>query len=66
MLPPSWAQRFMETLPDSRLEWVEECGHFSHLEQPQALADALARFLGREGGWEEGVEREEADATAVA
>ena len=30
---------------DAELVWIEEAGHCSHLEQPQALADAVASFL---------------------
>lgn len=43
---PDYAQRFIDTLPDARLVWVDECGHCAHLEQPQALADEVARFVG--------------------
>lgn len=43
---PEYAQRFMDTLPNARLVWVEECGHCAHLEQPQALLQAMADFVG--------------------
>lgn len=37
--------KFVETLPNARLEWIEECGHVPHLEQPDITADAIANFL---------------------
>lgn len=37
--------KFVETLPNARLEWIEECGHVPHLEQPDLTADAIANFL---------------------
>ena len=30
-----FANKFVETIPEARLEWVEECGHVPHLEQPE-------------------------------
>lgn len=49
-----FATKFIETLPDATLKWVEECGHVPHLEQPQETANAIADFLqeriqGRQG-----------------
>ena len=35
----------METLPNARLQWIEECGHVPHLEQPDATADAIENFV---------------------
>ena len=46
ILEPEYAQKFMDTLPDARLVWVEECGHCAHLEQPQALLRAVTEFVG--------------------
>jgi pimeloyl-ACP methyl ester carboxylesterase len=40
-----FANKFVETLPDARLSWVEECGHVPHLEQPDVTADAVAAFV---------------------
>ena len=37
--------KFVETLPNSRLVWIEECGHVPHLEQPETTASAIAEFL---------------------
>jgi len=32
-------------LADARLQWIEECGHVPHLEQPEETADAIANFV---------------------
>ena len=54
---PDSAQRFIDTLPDARLVWVEECGHCAHLEQPQALLHSIAEFVaGQQGAVAEGAE----------
>ena len=37
--------QFLETLPDARLRWIEECGHVPHLEKPDETAEAIADFL---------------------
>ena len=45
ILEPSTADRFVETLPRCRLQWVEDCGHVPHLEQPALTASYIADFL---------------------
>jgi hypothetical protein len=40
-----FANKFVETLPDATLQWIENCGHVPHLEQPQETADAIASFV---------------------
>lgn len=40
-----FASKFVETLPDARLRWIEECGHVPHLEKPDETADAIAEFM---------------------
>jgi pimeloyl-ACP methyl ester carboxylesterase len=45
ILSPDYAARFLEELPDARLAWVESCGHCAHLEQPEALLDAVRAFV---------------------
>mmetsp|Transcript_4278 Transcript_4278/g.4699 ORF Transcript_4278/g.4699 Transcript_4278/m.4699 type:complete len:387 (-) Transcript_4278:438-1598(-) len=40
-----FANKFIETLPDGRLEWIEECGHVPHLEQPEVTAKVILEFL---------------------
>ena len=46
LIPPLYAQRWRELLPDAGLELVEEAGHMLPYEQPDALVAALSRFLG--------------------
>ncbi|EFJ48735.1 hypothetical protein VOLCADRAFT_80939 [Volvox carteri f. nagariensis] len=45
ILDPSYASRFQDTLPHSRLVWVEQCGHCAHLEQPQLAAKYILDFV---------------------
>jgi pimeloyl-ACP methyl ester carboxylesterase len=40
-----YANKFIETLPDAELTWIEECGHVPHLEQPEKTCDAIVDFL---------------------
>uniref|UniRef100_A0A7S2UEY2 AB hydrolase-1 domain-containing protein n=1 Tax=Attheya septentrionalis TaxID=420275 RepID=A0A7S2UEY2_9STRA len=40
-----FATKFVETLPDAELRWIEECGHVPHLEQPEETAQVIASFL---------------------
>jgi pimeloyl-ACP methyl ester carboxylesterase len=44
ILEPSYADKFMDVLPDARLVWIEECGHVPALEQPDALVTAIKEF----------------------
>lgn len=46
ILEPSTALRFENCLPRGQLEWVEDCGHVPHLEQPAVTASAILKFLG--------------------
>jgi len=45
MTPLRYAQFLAQALPSARLEVFPAAGHMLMLEQPQAAADALARFL---------------------
>ena len=45
VLDPRYAKQFSQELPQSKLVWMEECGHSGHLEQPQMLADYVLEFL---------------------
>jgi pimeloyl-ACP methyl ester carboxylesterase len=38
------ADRFQQLLPQSKLVWVENCGHVPHLEQPQVTAELMRGF----------------------
>ena len=40
-----FANKFIETLPNAELTWVEECGHVPHLEQPDVTANIILEFL---------------------
>ena len=40
-----FANKFVETLPDADLTWIEECGHVPHLEQPDRTCSAIVDFL---------------------
>ncbi len=40
-----FAQKFIDTMPNAKLQWVEECGHVPHLEQPELTARYITNFL---------------------
>ena len=41
------AQQFQQKLPHSQLDWVDNCGHVPHLEQPQITAQLILNFINR-------------------
>lgn len=43
--PPEVAEEFHALLPDSRLHWLDACGHAPQIEQPQQLCAYIAGFL---------------------
>lgn len=43
--PPEAAEEFHEKIPDSRLVWLERCGHAPMIESPREFASALNEFL---------------------
>jgi len=43
--PPQVAEEFHEKLPDSRLVWLDRCGHAPMIERPQEFALALHAFF---------------------
>ena len=45
MAPPKGAQALIATLPDVRVVTLADCGHALMAEQPDAMLDALIRFL---------------------
>jgi pimeloyl-ACP methyl ester carboxylesterase len=45
VIPVEHAHRAQEAMPASRLEIFEGCGHFPHVEEPQAFAEVMADFL---------------------
>jgi uncharacterized protein (TIGR00369 family) len=44
-LEPRWAQSLKEKLPDSTVELIQPGGHFLPLDRPDAVAEAITRFL---------------------
>ena len=45
LIPPLYAKAWSELVPQARTVTVEDAGHMLPLEQPSAVADALASFL---------------------
>jgi pimeloyl-ACP methyl ester carboxylesterase len=48
VVPQSAAKRYVEALPNAKLEIVKACGHCVDMEQPEALAKLVTSFIGRE------------------
>jgi pimeloyl-ACP methyl ester carboxylesterase len=46
LIPPAYAERWVELLPDARLEWIDAAGHMAPYEQTDAVATAIERFIG--------------------
>jgi pimeloyl-ACP methyl ester carboxylesterase len=40
-----FAPKFIATIPKSRLQWIDECGHVPHLEQANILVSMLHDFV---------------------
>ncbi len=38
------AERFKRAIPNSKLIWIQDCGHVPHLEQPQIVAQNIILF----------------------
>ncbi|MCX2432434.1 MULTISPECIES: alpha/beta fold hydrolase [unclassified Pedobacter] len=45
--PPEVAKEFHELLPNSELNWVDQCGHAPMMEQPEIFNNYLEKFLDR-------------------
>jgi pimeloyl-ACP methyl ester carboxylesterase len=39
------AQQFHQGLPNSKLHWIDRCGHVPHLEQPEITAQLILNFI---------------------
>ncbi len=39
------AKRFEQTIANSQLVWIADCGHVPHLEKPKATAEAIVAFI---------------------
>jgi pimeloyl-ACP methyl ester carboxylesterase len=48
VVPQSAAKRYVEALPNAKLEIVKASGHCVDMEQPEALARLVTTFIGRE------------------
>ena len=48
VVPRSAAKRYVEALPNAKLEIVKASGHCVDMEQPEALAKLVTNFIGRE------------------
>jgi pimeloyl-ACP methyl ester carboxylesterase len=48
VVPMSAGTRYVEALPNARLQMVAACGHCVDMEQPDALAGHVIDFIGRE------------------
>ena len=42
---PAYAERWVELLPSAELAWIEAAGHMAPYEQPDAVAEAVEKFL---------------------
>jgi pimeloyl-ACP methyl ester carboxylesterase len=47
IVTPSYGRAYSALIPGSRFELIERAGHHPEIEQPEAFADAVARFLDR-------------------
>jgi pimeloyl-ACP methyl ester carboxylesterase len=45
IMPIECGYLYQEAIPGARLRVIEQCGHWPHFEQPQALAEIIREFL---------------------
>jgi len=45
--PPEVADEFHQLLPNSELNWVDQCGHAPMMERPEVFNGYLEKFLNR-------------------
>jgi pimeloyl-ACP methyl ester carboxylesterase len=45
IVPLECAHLYQQAIPEAKLSVLDRCGHFSHLEQPQLLAETIGGFL---------------------
>ena len=48
IVPQSAGKRYVEVLPNAKMEVVKNCGHCVDMEQPETLAKLIVDFIGRE------------------
>jgi pimeloyl-ACP methyl ester carboxylesterase len=46
IVPLECAKLYQQAIPGARLEVIDNCGHFAHLDRPDALAKLVADFVG--------------------
>jgi pimeloyl-ACP methyl ester carboxylesterase len=46
LISPLYGETYRDLIPGAQLEILPDCGHMAPLEQPQAVARAIGRFLG--------------------
>ncbi len=44
-VPPPYAERWQELLPDAHLAWIEDAGHMAPYEQTKSVHEAIESFL---------------------
>lgn len=52
VLDPKYAEMFRQALPSARVEYIDECGHVAHLEQPAKLLELVKDFVEAPAGAE--------------
>src|SRR5215472_17519789 len=45
IVPLSYGEKIHRSLPDARFELISEAGHYPQIEQPDAVTDAIERFV---------------------
>ena len=45
IVSPDYGEGLCRSLPDARFELIREAGHYPQIEQPEAVADAIERFV---------------------
>jgi pimeloyl-ACP methyl ester carboxylesterase len=46
IIAPAYAQEFARRIAGARVELIDKAGHLPHLEQPDAVVQAVHKFLG--------------------
>lgn len=44
-VPKQTVQEIKDAIPDAQIVYLEQCGHFSHVERPKELFSAIRKFL---------------------
>ena len=45
LTPVSWSEQMAGSIPGARLTLIDDCGHLSTMERPEAVSAALAGWL---------------------